>query len=68
MEGLNVRRFADFRLIFRPDFGLIFRLRRCLIILEGNNLGLEFVVELLQYLPFTNDILAIENRLLPITI
>ena len=36
--------------------------------LEGDNLNLELVVELPQCLLFMNDILAIENHLLMITI
>jgi len=47
---------------------LAFRLHWCLDVLEGSNLGLELVVELPQRLLFTDSILAVESRLLSITI
>ena len=49
------------------DSKLAFQLRRYMGVLEGNDLGLEFV-ELPQCLLFMDGILVIESRLLPVTI
>ena len=57
VRGLEVRRSADFRLIFQP--------RQCLVVLEGSNLGLVLIVELPQCLIFTDGILTIECRCSP---
>jgi len=57
VEGLEVRR--------STDFGLVFRLHRCLDVLEGGNLGLELVVEQPQSLMFADSILTVEIRRLP---
>ena len=43
-------------------------LRLCLGALEGGDLRLELVVELLQRHLFTNDVLTVESRLLPVAI
>ena len=50
------------------DFGLIFQLHQCLVILEGSNLGPELHVKLPQCLLFADDILEIESSLLLIMI
>ena len=47
---------------------LTIRLCRWLVILEGNDLSLEVIVELPHCLQLTEDILAVESRLLPIAI
>ena len=39
----------------------------CLGALEGSDLSLELVIELLQHLLFANGVLAVESRLLLIT-
>ena len=43
-----------------------FRLCWCLVVLDGSDLSLEFVVELLQSLLLTDGILAVKSLLLPI--
>ena len=45
-----------------------FLTHRQLVVLEGSDLSLESNVELPQYLLLTDDILAVEGPLLPITI
>ena len=47
---------------------LDFRLCRCLDVLEGSDLSSELFVKPPQCLLFTNVILAVESRLLPIMI
>jgi len=59
-EDSDVGRFFDSRFIFR--------LRRCLGVLEVSDLRLELLIELPQRLLFTNVILTVKSSLLPIAI
>jgi len=49
-------------------FGFVLQLRLRLGALEGDDLSLELVVELLQHLMFMIDVLTVESCLLPMAI
>jgi len=51
-----------------PNSGFVFRLCLHLSSLDGGDLRLELVVELLQHLLLAGDILAVESRLLLVAI